>query len=350
MIDDKEIDLFLEHHGIKGMHWGIRKPEEKKARREAKAKKFDDKAAELQKKIDNTSKWRPVHKAKLRDKRDRAISDAEKKRQGKLSHRQKQVAVGATVAAGIIAAYGTYAALNSGNARRLVSKGKDFITQQHTGWKPNPELADPNLDVDGIMTKVVAHINPGYGAPGTKNNCRRATFAYEMRRRGYDVAATKTHTGRGQDVSGIYNALNPGINLVPVGPTGVMARVFAEGRKKVNDEAKTPFTDFVNKPHALFGDHFFDGEDRASKFLDTIANEPSGARGEMGIGWKGGGGHSVSWEKVHDKLVVFDNQSGKKYEGNDFFELVDHTTQIGYTRLDDKELNQDFLRRWLKSA
>ena len=48
---------YLEHFGIKGMHWGIRhdKEYEKKRRnsRNAKAKKYEDKSKQLQTKIDD---------------------------------------------------------------------------------------------------------------------------------------------------------------------------------------------------------------------------------------------------------------------------------------------------------
>src|SRR4029077_17292919 len=57
--------------------------------------------------------------------------------------------------------------------------------------------------------EVVAPINPGYGDLGTKMNCRRATFAYEMRRRGYDVKATKSVKGTGQMPLSLLKATDP---------------------------------------------------------------------------------------------------------------------------------------------
>ena len=38
-------------------------------------------------------------------------------------------------------------------------------------------------------------------------NCRRCTFAYELSRRGYDVQATKTLIGTGQDANGMNQML-----------------------------------------------------------------------------------------------------------------------------------------------
>ncbi len=55
-------------------------------------------------------------------------------------------------------------------------------------------------------------------------NCRRCTFAYEMRRRGYDVAATRTTNGRGQTAVGVYNALNTEGDIAKVGKLSMIAR------------------------------------------------------------------------------------------------------------------------------
>jgi hypothetical protein len=350
---DEEVNEFLEHYGVLGMHWGVRNEEKRQAIRDTKAKKFETKAKDIQRKIDNTSKYRPIHKQKLREKRALALSDAEKKRQGKLSHRQKQVAVGSSVVAALLATYVAYSTLNSGEGRRLASKGKDFVTHRNFEFNRNAQLADPNLDVDGIMSKVVSHVNPQYGAPGTKNNCRRATYAYEMRRRGYDVSATKTATGRGQDASGIFNVLHPRTKTVPSGKSGQITRIVTEAHAKAKRGSETPFTDMVTNPGSIFGEHNFKADTHggiASAIRSHIATQPDGARGELGVSWRGGGGHSLSWEKIKGQFVVFDNQTGKKYVGTDFDQLSTKFAQAGITRLDNKELNQDFLRRWLKSA
>lgn len=52
----------------------------------------------------------------------------------------------------------------------------------------------------------IAH--PEYGnSLGSFMNCRRCTFAYELSRRGYDVQATKTLIGTGQDANGMNQML-----------------------------------------------------------------------------------------------------------------------------------------------
>lgn len=342
MIDD-DVREFLEHHGIKGQRWGVRNEENKQAKREAKAQKYDVKAKDLGERINKLKGSRNViskiQVKRLEGKKQTAQESADLKREGKLTKRQKHIAVGAGAALTILAAYGTYSSLQSGNARRLVEKGKSFVTRRgDTPWKVNPKLADPNMDVDGIMNNVVKHVNPDFGKMGTKTNCRRATYAYEMRRRGYDVAATRTTNARGQDTSGFVNVLNPGINLIPPGRAGIATRLISEHGK-----AHQPFTDALENP---YGKHFLLPKDIKS----SLAKQPVGARGELSVKWRAGGGHSMAWENVKGKLMVFDNQTGKKYSLDDLDLFTPHIDEGGFTRLDNLPLNNDFLRRWVKSA
>ncbi len=89
----------------------------------------------------------------------------------------------------------------------------------------------------------------------------------------------------------------------------------------------------------------------------AIAKHPNGARGELVIKYRikglniDLGGHSVAWEMVNNHPVIFDCQTGKKYNmtsfEKDFGKLLYGAT---INRLDNKELNEDFLRRWLTNA
>lgn len=349
--NDTTDQLILEHFGTKGMHWGIRKSqEEKQAIRNTKAKKYEDKAKELQIQIDKnrTRRFNPRRYNKIRKleiEKKVALEDAERKRQGKLSKKQKQIAIGATVAGVLIGGFITYQSLNSGNARRLMSNGKAFVQKKHgLRWKLNPSLRDPNLSIDELAEKVVKPINPHYGAPGTKMNCRRATLAYEMRRRGYDVAATRSSTGRGQDITGTYNLLHPGINMVPSGASGAAVRAAGESRKM-----QKPFTDFI-KTGNLLGEHHIKGWRIGSRVLEDLSQQPDGARGELGIKWLVGGGHSLAWERVKGETVIFDTQTGQKYVGDHIFKIMPNVAEAGITRLDNKPLNDEFLKRWLRNV
>ncbi len=86
----------------------------------------------------------------------------------------------------------------------------------------------------------------------------------------------------------------------------------------------------------------------------ALRDEPNGARGELGVQWDVGGAHSMAWEVVKGRPVVFDAQSGKKLsDSKEFLEAVSKAGGIktaGYTRLDNVPMNEDFLMRWLKDA
>lgn len=355
-----EGEHILEHFGVLGMKWGVRN--DKKSRRERNALKYETKAELLTIKINELSNKRTKGGGRSRrtnekilrldEKRRQARSDAEAKRQGKLSKGQKKVAVGAGAAAAIIAAYGSYSMAQSGEFRRLGAKGKAFITGKTPSWKSNPALADKSLDANGIFEKVVKQINPNYGEFGTKMNCRRATFAYEMRRRGHDVVATRTSNGRGQDISGIYNVLHPHADLVHPGRGGVATRTLSEMFKKKIGRGETPFLDRATKMSFMGRNRIDLSAGRwDSRIFSAIAKHPNGSRGELGVKWGVGGGHSMVWEIINGKPVIFDAQSGKKFTSTASFLKQFQDAGIAdaaITRLDNVPLNEDFLLRWLR--
>jgi len=45
------------------------------------------------------------------------------------------------------------------------------------------------------FNEATKHVNPNYGERGTTNNCTRVAAAMELRNRGYDVIAARSHTG-----------------------------------------------------------------------------------------------------------------------------------------------------------
>ena len=66
--------------------------------------------------------------------------------------------------------------------------------------------------------------------------------------------------------------------------------------------------------------------------------------------WLNGGGHSMAYEIVNGKPVIFDTQRQKVFK--DIADLDIYTSRAkdaGFTRLDNKDLNTDFLQRWLKN-
>lgn len=352
----EEVDDFLAHFGIKGMRWGVRKEQEvsaeTQAKRNEKAQRYVDKAASLQTRITELQSKRAISKnpymrarmhadiRKLSVKKKEALDDAERKRQGKLSKKQKNAVQAAAIVAAIVASRVAYNNIQSGEARRKAIKGKDFVLRksgQGSRWKKSPYLASKDLDEDSIMRVVVNGINPEYGKPGTKMNCRRCTFAYEMRRRGFDVAATRTTNANGQNSAGLMNVLSPGHKTVPTSTRSVIREVTRETER--------------GKTLSMLGG----GKDKLDPkdVFAGLMKHPEGARGELGVTWAPGGGHSMAWEVIKGKPVIFDTQNGRRYRSmkdliDDVGEDVIHSASA--TRLDNIPLNEDFLLRWVKNA
>lgn len=386
-----EVDIFLAHHGVKGMKWGVvnkdktsSKPSksraEKKAdRRAARVEKYQSRSDKTQKKIDAVkSKTANNRLSKLRknstlrdldEQKTKEDRDVQRAREGKLSVKQRNVAIGLAVAGGLLATYGAYKLHDSGEFARLAQKGKALMNGQENIWKSN-DLLKKAMSPEELMQNVVRGINPNYGKYGTKQNCRRCTFAYEMRRRGFDVQATLSNAATGQHALGLENAITPGVKL-PVGQMGIARAVISESIKE--DGGQGPIVDLLK--NNTWGKNIIDvesftkgrslqeqlsdtrdaltqhGELKAKGIFKTLSTQPDGARGELGVGWDMGGGHSIAWEIVRGKPVIFDAQSGEKYETfEEFTKTASNIAQAGFTRLDNLELNNDFLLKWVQNA
>jgi hypothetical protein len=370
----------LTHFGVKGMRWGVRKeeatsgrtsssakdvPPEERAKREEAAKHYEAKAEEFQRRLDTFQKNTPETRWNKRNRNDtidgynRAIvmakTNAQNKREGKLTEQQKTAVKGAAIAVGILAAYGAYKLADSGQGRELITKGQEFLTRRDFAWAKNPELSRKGMSIEDLHHKVVDGVNPSYGGVGTKMNCKRCTFAYEMRRRGYDVAATRTNSGANQGMEGMFRSLANSTDVADISKSHATFAVSSSGVTEA-----TAYRKIVQKGSVL-GENMIrrgpnDGHIGESIFK-TLAKQPNGARGELGVKWSQGGGHSVAWEIVGGKPVIFDCQTGKRY--TDHFSLFQSggikgqspgISDAAFTRLDNVHLNEDFLRRWLKNA
>lgn len=392
-----EVDDFLAHHGVKGMRWGHRKREDSPAngsakispqrskaisadvaaKRKSAADKLIKKAGVYDVKISelNAIKTRnpfTKHSVKTQTKdltelRDRALKDADAKSKGKLTVNQKKLIIGGAVLGAIIVGSVVASNIESGQFRRLGEKGKLLLnggTSAFDAFKRDEKLKDKNMSVDDIQKLVTSKVNPDFGDIGTKMNCRRTTFAYELRRRGYDVQATRTTNASGQNTMGLANAINPQLRKqVPTGLSSYLATISKEAMQNDMEDGPTGklingFTNNAKNPidrtsvDDIFGGK--DGKGMSNSIFERLNKEPERSRGELSVNWKPGGGHSMAYEIINGKTHIIDNQSNKIFSTvAEFIEFQGGKDQIkdsGFTRLDDAHLNANYLLKWVKNA
>lgn len=310
------VEDILAHYGVKGMRWGVRKAPESGSEKKSSGAKTSQTLESL------SNRAKPfvgpfIPRANLRGKALQAGINF-------LTNQEfTKAAFATTVKAAhssplAVAGYAV-SALDTGAYRVPVTSIRNAA---RGGWKQDKSLADPNLTVDGIQKKVVSGINKDFPGLGTTNNCLRCTYAYEMRRRGYDVAATKTAFASGQTAMGVR----------------VMTKSARSKTAKI-DAKRKGIMDWITQKGPS-----------STQIMNTLAKQPDGSRGDLQMRWKGGlGGHSVAYEIVKGKPVVFDTQSGKTYSTpTELSKLIGAASSLKFNRLDNKDLNSLGLTAWLK--
>lgn len=390
-MNSNDVDIFLEHHGVKGMKWGVRKKEdltgkaknkkeevasfvenkkkelkerntrinaERKATLNARIAKTDVRLKEIDerlnapgaKKYSYESRNLRYEKSLLKEQRAKDVKSSENTSSGSgLTSGQKKVLVGAGVAVGLVATYGAYRVLGTESGRASLRSAGSRL-RYGSEFKKDPSLAQAS-SVSDVMSKVVPGINPNYDRYGGQMNCRRCTFAYELRRRGYDVEATTAALGRGQNETGLVNALVKGdknirgassmsANASWNNPLGIRAR--NAGDTRVDDAIRDTVTNFIS-PQAA-----------ADSIRSTLLKHPNGARGEIVFDERAFA-HSLQWEIFDGVPHMFDAQKAQHFpvteEGlSKFIDKWGNPELAEITRLDNLDLDLAFLSQWAKNT
>ena len=301
---------YIQHYGIKGMKWGIRRFQDKNGRlTKAGKERYGDSDGSEEKPKKFLDRFNLTEKQK------------------------KTIKIGAVVAGVAIAAYGGYRFYNS-EAGKPIRDAVDNYLNNFDKKKPIYKQKKENRiaelktrDVDtkyrffkkkslGTVEDDLLAVNEGQFGKlrGASNNCAFCTTAYELRRRGYDVRANYTDQGRVVDT----------------------ASKFFKDANVISD------LDYVQETYKT-GSY-----PTKSGWIDHIKNrmlkEGEGARGNFCGTYErlyGGGGHSMIWEIVNNKVVFRDGQSGVTY---DSVEDVLENFQVGgsnFWRTDNLEINTD---------
>ncbi len=158
-------DRFLEHHGVKGQRWGIRRTPEQLGHKPSKKSKFG---------------YAPL-----------------KYKSPTLQSGEKAARyLAATLASSVIPGFATLYNINTVKSIMDSSfDGQNYVKKDGPIESPSRmRKKEKDLGIRDDMLKVNPRLS-GIASAGTVNNCSFCTFAMEMRRRGYDVRARRKGSG-----------------------------------------------------------------------------------------------------------------------------------------------------------
>ena len=309
---------YLQHYGILGMRWGIRRFQDKSGRLTAAGKKRYD---------DDTSNGSPEKKS---SKTSKEVGDSfiEKKLGIKLSDKQKTaIKVGVGVAAVALAAYGGYRLYNSDAGKPIRDQVDLFLYRFNEEYDRETfkrsgkltEHAKKDLSTRDYDSKLrffkkareytpeedLKAINEGMFqvSKGGSNNCGLCTTAYELRRRGYDVRANFAEHGRS------VKTLSEFFKNADIQDDSALA-----------NRTKSEWMAAIER---------------------RLLRQGDGARGNFGGRYAMGGGHSIIYEVSKGKVIFRDGQTGETYRS--VREAIGNFVpgKSNYFRMDNLEINSD---------
>ena len=277
-------DYSLQHHGILGQKWGVRRFQNTDGSLTSAGKKRVDSNAASK---SDTSKS---------ESSKQFVSEKGKKKISDLSAGSAETDTLIAYTAVSVA----YVALMYGAAKISAAKSKKNMSNEFDELNKNKDVKSftelKRLKTKETPEQSVKHINPDYPDEGTTMNCAFCTTAMALRAKGYDVKASKSDHGWYTD-----------------------------------DLFKKSFNAEEQKIKAKKGD----------QIITELSKNGDGAYGNLTVYWKYGGAHSIFWKNEGGTTNIYDGQSGKKltdtaYDKSVLFNSI-NTKSTRYCRLDDKE-------------
>ena len=218
--------------------------------------------------------------------------------------------------------------------KRQAQEIQDDIKNRITNFKDVPRFNPKNESIDTATVKVNEAYNY-YGTPSRQisdefglyddagnmksfaNNCPSASFAFELRRRGWDVEAGMTGGADGKEIAAAFN--------IPYDE-------FLEEKKENSIPPKT-----------------------IQQLEDILKKMGPGARGFCLMDWQDGTSHISSFEiNSKGEIIYIDAQTGlssqdKKLSGSkNPAEYYKKAKKYSVVRVDNREMNPNFLKDWVR--
>lgn len=199
----------------------------------------------------------------------------------------------------------------SAKTAKFDARTKKLEVDSSTGLKKKASGKDWTPEQD------MKEVNPGFASAlsnGSRNNCVLCSLTYDLRRRGYDVAAGKASYGYNEsDLKHWY----PGV----------------EGKGQVVETTKQRFGTAPTKEQT---------QKYISGSIDTIKNTGEGARGTVFVQWKNtASGHALAYEVHNGQVDIYDCQSGKKQNPE---KLLKQTSSMTAYRLDQLDPDPKYIK------
>ena len=316
----------LIHHGVSGQKWGVRNgpPYPLSDVAHSKSEKKAGWKASLN---SNTKINKSVNKLK-----NKQIADTNEQRSLALAF--------ATLAA----PYVSLALITGGAAiaqsitdkkiDKEIKKDKERKENEKTDKKTGLKLKSEEVSEKEDISAVNRYFKHSDGGENAQNNCVYCSLTYEMRKRGYDVAANPRAAGmNGREItSKMFN--NTKVNMIDT--NGIV--------KKYNNkthEIDLNYTTFEerNKIKKLQEKATYNrNKDYARAVINNIQKEEN-SRGSLFVQWGVGGGHAMSYKVENGVFTIIDPQANKMYSGKDAEKLLSSTWLASSMRLDKSSLN-----------
>lgn len=192
---------------------------------------------------------------------------------------------------------------------------------------PLPEL--PLKTKATTLDEDMAAVNPTYHTNNKSNydeNCGACTVAYDLRRRGYDVAAVDEDTYRKS--GGTLNDLVDCYDNAKLIDQSYIARKYNISEESLSGHPTKELVSCMEK---------------------EMLSEGEGARGNFLTVWSLGGGHSISWEVENGEIVYRDCQTNEKVELDKWLGVSDEFYYFRTDNLTPNERISDYVQNYVRN-